>query len=45
MLEDGVPGYFDLIEGETAHFQFNNDPDINSRQIVKALINKIYGRV
>eukprot|EP00347_Sterkiella_histriomuscorum_P008691 403344125 len=43
-LEDGVPGYFDLMEGDTAYFCFNNDPDINPRQVVKIATSKIYGR-
>lgn len=31
MLEDGIPGYFDLPEGDTSYFCFNNDPDINPK--------------
>ena len=44
-LEDGIPGYFDLQERDTAHFCFNNDADLNPKQIVKIATHKLYGRV
>ena len=35
LLEDGLPGYFDLQEGYTAHFMFNNDSEKNPKGCIK----------
>jgi len=44
ILENGIPGYFDLTEGETAYFSFVNDPELNPKQSVKIYQSRLYGK-
>ncbi|CDW86100.1 UNKNOWN [Stylonychia lemnae] len=44
ILENGIPGFFDLTDGDVAYFSFVNDPDFNPKQAVKIAQNKLYGK-
>ena len=41
LLQEKIPGFFDISRGDTAHFMLRNDIRVNATGTVKFQINKI----